>query len=90
MASDQASHRLLAFPGTPTFKSHRSMLVAVRPRLPVAAALSLTVIGWSLIWLIALLSSTWPVWPAILAFAAGLALIPFQAAFEKRGRRDRQ
>jgi len=49
-----------------------------RARVPIAAALALTVLGWSLIWLVALFSSTWPVWPAVVLFVAGLALIPLQ------------
>jgi hypothetical protein len=86
MSSDQASESLLGSPLEETLKPNRLISLA-RPRVPIAAALALTVVGWSLMWLIALLS-TWPVWPAVVVFAAGLASIPFQPAPESPRRRD--
>ena len=52
-----------------------------------AAAIALTVLGWSLIWARALLLIPFPPLPlAILLFSSGLLLIPFRPGLASRNR----
>ena len=74
MSGDSASIRKY-------YHSSRSLLISARSFLAshmLVEAMILCVMGWSLMWAVALsLVSIVPIWIAVVFFYAGLALIPF-------------